>query len=114
MKVAAGCFRNYWRLLTAAMLDSDCTNSTLLLHMMVQIQIQWILLQVIQCTLYSTAGHMKQLSIFTTTEALIYNVPNNMPLKLILKVSDDAVLHLVLLAFWTSSSCNILNRTDRL
>jgi hypothetical protein len=47
---------------------------------------------------------MKQLSIFTTTEALIYTVPNNVPLKPILKVSDDDVLCSVFLAFWTSSS----------
>jgi hypothetical protein len=41
MKVAAGCFRNYWWLPTAATLDNSCTNRTLFSHMMVQIQIQW-------------------------------------------------------------------------
>jgi hypothetical protein len=101
---------NYWWLPTPATPDDGCTSSTLISHMIVQIQIHWkysaflqaILLQVIQCTLYSTAGHIKQLSIFTVTEALIYIVPNNALLKPILKVSDDDAVHVAFLAFRTS------------
>jgi hypothetical protein len=42
------------------------------------------------------------------TEDLIYTPANNMPPKPILKVSNE--LHLVFLAFWTSSSSNILKQ----